>query len=510
MSLIPILIIIVVALLGLLSIVSILAHMFQKAGPDEALVIYGMGGNNVITGGGRIVWPLVQTCKRISLALMSFDIAPTNDLYTNQGVAVTVEAVSQIKIIDTNESIKTASIQFLSKSFEERETMIKQVMEGHLRGIVGTLTVEQIVKDPEMVQSRMLATCQLDLSKMGLEVRSFTIKNVKDANGYIENMGKPEIARVFKEAQIAEAIASKETETFKASANRDAAIAKTNAEQATVTAQTLSQSQQAENTKDLNLKKAKYDAEVETARADKENAYNLRTAELKQNLTEQEWKIAEIERQGQVKVANAEIERKQKELEASIIKPAEAQARAIKIENQARAEANAYVTKLENQAKAEANALTIKLENEAKAEATRAVGISEAEIIKAKGIAEAETIQAKAEAFANYSQAAILDKLLSGIPELAKAIASPLNNVDKITVISTGGDNAGMGKITKDVTNMMAQVPEVIETLTGVNISDLLNKLGGLKYDHSKTSDVVIEPSANLDGDGAFKADIKK
>jgi flotillin len=361
-----------------------------------------------------------------------------------------------------------------------------------------------------MVQSRMLATCQLDLSKMGLEVRSFTIKNVKDANGYIENMGKPEIARVFKEAQIAEAIASKETETFKASANRDAAIAKTNAEQATVTAQTLSQSQQAENTKDLNLKKAKYDAEVETARADKENAYNLRTAELKQNLTEQEWKIAEIERQGQVKVANAEIERKQKELEASIIKPAEAQARAIKIENQARAEANAYVTKLENQAKAEANALTIKLENEAKAEATRAVGISEAEIIKAKGIAEAETIQAKAEAFANYSQAAILDKLLSGIPELAKAIASPLNNVDKITVISTGGDNAGMGKITKDVTNMMAQVPEVIETLTGVNISDLLNKLGGLKYDHSKTSDVVIEPSANLDGDGAFKADIKK
>lgn len=506
MSLIPILIIIVVAILGLLSIVSILAHMFQKAGPDEALVIYGMGGNNVITGGGRIVWPLVQTCKRISLALMSFDIAPTNDLYTNQGVAVTVEAVSQIKIIDTNESIKTASIQFLSKSFEERETMIKQVMEGHLRGIVGTLTVEQIVKDPEMVQSRMLATCQLDLSKMGLEVRSFTIKNVKDANGYIENMGKPEIARVFKEAQIAEAVASKETETFKASANRDAAIAKTNAEQATVTAQTLSQSQQAENTKDLNLKKAKYDAEVETARADKENAYNLRTAELKQNLTEQEWKIAEIERQGQVKVANAEIERKQKELEASIIKPAEAQARAIKIENQAKAEANAYVTKLENQAKAEANALTIKLENEAKAEATRAVGMSEAEIIKAKGIAEAETIQAKAEAFANYSQAAILDKLLSGIPELAKAIASPLNNVDKITVISTGGDTAGMGKITKDVTNMMAQVPEVIETLTGVNISDLLNKLGGLKYDHSKTSDVVIEPSANSNGDGPLKA----
>jgi len=447
MDLFVIITIIVLAVVGLLLVVTVLARMFQKVGPDEALVVFGMGGSNVITGGGRVVWPLVQTSKRLSLALMSFDIAPQNDLYTNQGVAVTVEAVSQIKIRDDSDSIKTASIQFLNKAADEREAMIKQVMEGHLRGIVGTLTVEEIVKDPEMVQSRMLATCQLDLSKMGLEVRSFTIKNVKDANGYIENMGKPEIARVLKEALIAQAIAEKETETTKAGANRDSAIAKTNAEQARVTAEAASQSQQAENVKDLNLKKAKYDTEVETARADKENAYNLRTAELKQNLTEQEWKIKEIERQGQVHVANAEIERKQKELEASIIKPAEAQARAVK------------------------------LENEAKAEATRAVGNSEAEIIRAKGKAEADTILAKAQAFSNYSQAAILDKLLSGLPELAKAIATPLQNVDKITVISTGGENSGMQKVTRDITDMMAQMPEVIEQLTGVNIGNLINSL---------------------------------
>lgn len=197
----------------------------------------------------------------------------------------------------------------------------------------------------------------------------------------------------------------------------------------------------------MNLKKAKYDTEVETARADKENAYNLRTAELKQNLTEQEWKIKEIERQGQVHVANAEIERKQKELEASIIKPAEAQARAVK------------------------------LENEARADATRAVGNSEAEIIRAKGKAEADTILAKAQAFSNYSQAAILDKLLSGLPKLAKAIATPLQNVDKITVISTGGENSGMQKVTRDITDMMAQIPEVIEQLTGVNIGNLINSL---------------------------------
>jgi Uncharacterized protein conserved in bacteria len=479
--------IIVLAVIGILLVVTVLAKMFQKVGPDEALVVFGMGGSNVVTGGGRVVWPLVQTSKRLSLALMSFDIAPQNDLYTNQGVAVTVEAVSQIKVQDNSDSIKTASIQFLNKEPEEREAMIKQVMEGHLRGIVGTLSVEEIVKDPEMVQSRMLATCQLDLSKMGLEVRSFTIKNVKDANGYIENMGKPEIARVLKEAQIAQALAEKETETTKAAANRDAAIAKTNAEQERVMAETASQSKQAENIKELNLKKAKFDTEVETARADKENAYNLRTAELQQNLTQQEWKIKEIERQGQVNVANAEIERKQKELEADIIKPAEAQAKAIKIENQAKAEANATVTKLENQAKAEANALTIKLENEAKAEATRAVGNSEAEIIRAKGKAEADTILAKAQSFSNYSQAAILDKLLSGIPELAKAIASPLENVDKITVISTGGENSGVQKVTRDITDMMAQMPEVIEQLTGVHIGNLINSLKVLNDNAEKS-----------------------
>lgn len=483
MDMLVVITIIIVAVLGFLAIVGVLAHMFQKAGPDEALIIYGMGGSNVITGGGRVVWPLVQTCKRISLALMSFDIIPTSSLYTNQGVAVAVEAVAQIKIIDNIDSIKTASIQFLSKTFEEQEAMIKQVMIGHLRSIVGQLTVEHIVKEPDMVQAKMLETCQNELAKMGLEVRSFTINSVTDNNNYIENMGKPEVARVLKEARIAEATALKDTETYKATAERDAAIARTNALQETVVAQTASESLQAENVKELNLKKAKYDAEVETARADKENAFNLRNAELQQNLTEQEWKVREIERKGQVSVANAEIERKQRELEANVIKPAEAQAAAVKIENQA---------------KAEANATLIKFENNAKAEATKAVGQSEADIIRAKGLAEAETIQAKAEAFSNYSQAAILDKLLAGLPELAKAIATPLQNVDKITVISNGGDNSGMQKITRDITGMMAQMPEVVEQLTGVNISGILSKLGGLKLDdqHHEDESTVHVPDA--------------
>ncbi|WP_088189346.1 SPFH domain-containing protein [Desulfosporosinus sp. FKA] len=476
-----IIIVIAVAVVGLLAILSILARMFQKAGPDEALIVYGMGGSNVITGGGRVVWPLVQTCKRISLALMSFDIAPANDLYTTQGVAVTIEAVSQIKIIDTSDAIKTAAVQFLSKSDEAQEIMIKQVMEGHLRSIIGQLTVEQIVKEPDMVQTKMLETCQGELSKMGLEVRSFTIKSVKDRNQYIENMGKPEIARVLKEAEIAKATAFKESEIQKAAAERDAAIARAEAQQKTVEAQTQSETQQAENMKNLNLKKAQYDAEVQKAQADKENAYKLRDAELQQELTKKQWTVKQIERQGESAVAEAEIGRKQKELEADVIKPAEAEAQAVKIKQQAQAEANAQVTVIENKAKAEATALNIKLESEAKAEATKSVGTAEADIIRSKGLAEAEAIQAKAEAFANYSQAAILDKLLAGLPDLAKAVTAPLENIDKITVVSTGGDNSGMQKVTRDVTNMIAQVPDLVETLTGIDIKDVISNLGDMK-----------------------------
>ena len=174
-----------------------------------------------------------------SLELMSFDVAPQQDLYTKQGVAVTVEAVAQIKVKSDNESINTAAEQFLTKTDQEREGLIRLVMEGHLRGIIGQLTVEEIVKQPEMVSDRMRSTCADDMNKMGLEVISFTIKEVRDKNEYITNMGRPDVARIKRDADVAAAEADRDTAIKRALAQRESAVARAQADQERVLAETL-------------------------------------------------------------------------------------------------------------------------------------------------------------------------------------------------------------------------------------------------------------------------------
>src|SRR3954468_309869 len=173
-----------------LFVMLILTRMYRIVGPNTALVVTGFRGMRTVKGGGTVVLPLVEQGRELSLELMSFDVAPTQDNYTKQGVAVTVEAVAQIKVKSDFESIQTAAEQFLTKPLPAREGLIRLVMEGHLRGIIGQLTVEQIVKQPEMVSDRMRSTCAEDMSKMGLEVISFTIKEVRDKNEYITNMGR--------------------------------------------------------------------------------------------------------------------------------------------------------------------------------------------------------------------------------------------------------------------------------------------------------------------------------
>ena len=177
--------------IALLALMAAIARLYRKAGPHEAIIVYGFRGTRIVKGGGTVIFPMVETCRQLSLQLMSFDVAPQQEVYTKQGVAVTVEAVAQIKVKSDPESIKTAAEQFLTKTDVEREGLIRLVMEGHLRGIVGQLSVEQIVKEPEMVGDRMRGTCADDMSKMGLEVVSFTIREVRDQNEYITNMGQP-------------------------------------------------------------------------------------------------------------------------------------------------------------------------------------------------------------------------------------------------------------------------------------------------------------------------------
>src|SRR6266516_4185404 len=389
-----------------LMLLTVFARLYRKAGPHEALVVYGFRGTRIVKGRGTVIFPMIENWHELSLELMSFDVAPQQDLYTRQGVAVTVEAVAQIKVKSDPESILTAAEQFLTKSDEEREGLIRLVMEGHLRGIIGQLTVEEIVKQPEMVGDRMRATCADDMNKMGLEVISFTIKEVRDKNEYIINMGRPDVARIKRDADVAAAEADRDTAIRRALAQRESAVAKAQADQDRVLAETLSLAKQAEAQRDLEVKRAQFLEVTKRQQAQADKAYDIQTNIMQQQVVAEQVKVQQVEKEQQVKVQEAEIARREKELIATVLKQAE-------IERQ----------RIETLAAAEKQRLMAE--------------------------AEAKAMNVKAEAYQEYNQAAVIDKLFTNLPEVVKALASPLANVYKITIVSTGnGDASGMNKIT--------------------------------------------------------------
>ena len=445
--------------LALMFLMMMFAKLFRKAGPHEAIIVYGFRGTRVVKGRGTVIFPMVESARGLSLELMSFDVAPKQDLYTRQGVAVTVEAVAQIKVKSDPESILTAAEQFLTKSEEEREGLIRLVMEGHLRGIIGQLTVEEIVKQPEMVGERMRGTCADDMNKMGLEVISFTIKEVRDKNDYITNMGRPDVARIKRDADVATAEAERDTAIKRAEASRESAIAKANADQARVLAETLSQAKQAESQRDLEVKKAEYLENVKRQQAQADKTYEIQTNIMQQRVRAEEVTIHQVEKEHEALVQQAEIKRREFELTATVLRQAEFERQ--RIETLAGAEKNRMI-----------------MEAEGRASSIRAQGEAEAEIIFKKGEAEAKAMNVKAEAYQEFNQAAILDKLITGLPEVVRALAAPLANVDKITIVSTGnGPTAGMNKITGDITQMVAQVPALFETLSGMPFSEMFAKV---------------------------------
>src|SRR5437763_3860933 len=289
------LMVLTVALLG-----SCAASLYRKAGPHEALIDYGVRGTRVVKGHGTVIFPMVESYRELSLELMSFDVAPAQDLYTKQGVAVTVEAVAQIKVKSDLESIQTAAEQFLTKTPDQRESLIRLVMEGHLRGIIGQLTVEQIVKEPEMVAERMRSTCADDMNKMGLEVVSFTINAVRDKNDYIVNMGRPDVARIKRDADVAAAEADRDTAIKRANAQRESAINKAQADQERVLAETLSQAKQAEAQRDLDIKRATYNETVKRQEAQADKAYEIQTNVMQQQVVAEAVRVQQVEREQQV------------------------------------------------------------------------------------------------------------------------------------------------------------------------------------------------------------------
>jgi flotillin len=471
--LVPIAIAIVLVIV-IFILISVFVGRYVKVGPDEALIVSGrkkrlangqVVGFRIVKGGATFVWPVLEISKTISLRTMPLDV--NSSAYTSQGVQVTVDGIAQVKIDSTEEAIATAAEQFLSLKEDEIRRIATQTLEGHLRSIVGNLTVEEINQNRDAFAQKVQELAAGDLANMGLKIISFTIREISDKNGYLESLGKAQIARVQRDAVIGQA-----------EAKRDADIKSAEAMQAGQTARYLAETKVAEANRDKEMKMADYQASINERKAESDLAYDKKKYVIEQDVQKEAMQVEIIKKQKEIELQEQEALRKEKELDALIKKPADAERYRIEIESEAdrirkskEAEGQSYAIKAEGAAKAEA----IRLAGLADAEILKAKGEAEAEIIRAKGQAEAEALAKKAEAYKQFNDAAIAQMVIEKLPEIASAIAQPLAKTEKIVMI---GDS-GASKITKDITSIMAQLPETVKGLTGVDITNILKNYAG-------------------------------
>ncbi|HWK21393.1 MAG TPA: flotillin family protein [Ureibacillus sp.] len=470
----------------ILAIIVVYVSKYKTVGPDEALIVTGsfLGSKNVhtddsgnrikiIRGGGTFVFPVFQQSEPLSLLSSKLEVT-TPEVYTEQGVPVMADGTAIIKIGGSISEIATAAEQFLGKSKADRENEAKEVLEGHLRSILGSMTVEEIYKNRDKFSQEVQRVASHDLAKMGLVIVSFTIKDVRDKNGYLDSLGKPRIAQVKRDADIATAEADKETRIKRAEAEKEAQKA-----------ELIRATEIAEAEKENQLKIAEFKLEQDKAKARADQAYELESARAKQQVTEQEMQVRIIERQKQIELEEKEILRREKQYDSEVKKKADADRYAIeqnaaaqKMKDLAQADAEKY--RIESLAKAEAE--KIRLDGLAKADSERAQGETEAEIIRLKGLAEAEAKRKIAEAFEQFGQAAVLDMIIRMMPEYAKEIASPLSNIDKITVVDTGnGEGGGANRVTSYATNLMSSLQETLKASSGIDMKDLIETFAGKK-----------------------------
>lgn len=460
---------IIIAVLVLLMLLIVFVSKYQTAKPDEALIISGSylgsknvhvdeGGNKIkiVRGGGAFVLPVFQCSNRISLLSSKLDVS-TPEVYTEQGVPVMCDGTSIIKIGSSVEEIATAAEQFLGKTTEELENEAREVLEGHLRSILGSMTVEEIYQNRDKFSQSVQEVASVDLAKMGLVIVSFTIKEVRDKNGYLDSLGKPRIAQVKRDADIAEAEALKETRIKKAEAEKES-------QQAELQRQT----EIAEASKEKELKLALYKQEQDIAKAKADQAYNLESARAQQHVVEQEMEVKVVERQKQIELEEKEITRREKQYDSEVKKKADA-------DRYAR-EQEALAQKAREVAEAEAERFKVEALAEAEANKTRLTGQAQAEAILARGAAEAEAKQKIADAFKEYGEAAVLSMVMEMLPQLMKEAAQPLGNIDKISVVDTGagGENSGANRITNYATNLLAGTQETLKETTGLDVKELI------------------------------------
>ena len=416
-------------------------------GPSEALVVSGLFHGNkpkVVVGGRTLVFPGLQKVQLLPLNTHTLSIK-SNTVYTSQGVPISVTGVAQVKLESKNdEMLMAAAEQFGSKSEKEIADIMEQTFEGHQRAIMGSMTVEQIVRDRKVFATNVFEAASKDVVNMGMTIVSYTIKDIKDEVGYLEALGLAQTARVQRDARIGEAEAKRDTQTESAKARMQQMEAKL-----------ANETEIARAKRDFDLKKATYDVEVNTARAEAEKAYELQAASIQQKIKEQETQIRVVERQQEIEIAEQEILRKEKALDSKIKKPAEAE-------------------KYRMEKIAEANRLKAVLEAEAEAEAFTLKGESEAFAIEAKATAEAEQMAKKADAWKEYEKAALVDMMLKVLPQVASEIAAPLSKVNKITMVADANGEIGASRMTDEVLTVMAKVPAIVGSMTGIDIKKIM------------------------------------
>ncbi len=448
----------------------VISRRYVKVGPNEVLIISGIKhtirdefgnkmtvGFRIVKGGGTFVVPVFERVDHLSLELFTLDVS-TPEVYTKLGVPILVDGVAQIKVKGDDVSIRTAAEQFLSKGKPEIMNIALQTLEGHLRAILGSMTVEEVYSNRDAFAQRVQEVAASDLANMGLTIISFTIRDLRDKQGYLEALGKPQIAQVKKNAIIGEA-----------EANRDATIRSAQANQEGQTAKFIADTKVAESSRDYQMNVAQYTASVNQKKAEADLAYDLQKFKTSQAVKAEEIAVLVVEKTKQIEVQEKEISRREKELNAVIQKPADAER--YRIETLASAEKFRLLTEAGGEAEA------TKVTGFAQADANKARGLAEADIIKAQGDSTAQAMAKKAEAWKQYNEAAIAQMLIEKLPEIARAIAEPLTKTEKIVIINSGGDGAGASKITRDVTNIIAQLPPVIESLTGLKFEDILKRI---------------------------------
>lgn len=453
---------------------------YKTVSPDEAMLVTGsfLGNRNVsdddsgrkikiVRGGGAFIWPIFQKAEFMSLLSHKLDVM-TPEVYTEQGVPVSADGVAIIKVGSSVEDVATAAEQFLGKPIESLKGEAQEVLEGHLRSILGGMTVEEVYRNRDKFAQEVQGVAARDLKKMGLQIVSFTIKDVRDKHGYLEALGKPRIAAVKRDADIAEA-----------EALRDARVQKALAEESGQKAELLRDTNIAEATKEKELKIAAFKKDQDTAKAEADQAYDIQEARAKQTMVEEQMKVELVRKEREIDLQDKEIIVRQKQYDAEVKKKADADRYAVEQAAEAdkarkMREADALQYSIEAQARAEAE--QIRLDGLAVADAERAKGTADAEIIRLRGLAEAEAKEKLADAFQKFGEAAVLDIIAKMLPELAEKIAAPIASIEKLTVVDTG-KGEGAARVSNYVTELMATAPEMIKNISGIEIEQLIKGL---------------------------------